>query len=61
MTMSVPLISWCLVIVIAVVAMIMRFMEHFSNVGHGPHGLRLEHRKVTVETEKTVRQHTDKN
>ncbi len=59
--MSVPLISWCLVIVIAVVAMIMRFMEHFSHAGSAPHGFRLEHRKVPVETETSARRDSAKN
>lgn len=59
--MSVPFISWCLVMVIAVAALIVRFTEHFSRNSRGPHGLRLEHRKVAVETEKTVVRHSDKN
>ena len=59
--MSVPFISWCLVVVIAVAALIVRFVEHFSHNDNGPHGLRLEHRKVAVETDRTVRGHSDKN
>lgn len=59
--MSMPFISWCLVVVIAIAALIVHFAERLPHNGNTPHGLRLEHRKVAVETEQSVRRHSDKN